>query len=255
MLPAFNSKQLGVSLPSGPLNVGMKRKSLQIAKALEQEVTRVADGVFREVAPFLGQQADLASQLPILGLSHWHPLSLDYVKAKGSAVFFVYSSLRSARPRGRTAHEILHGPNRGDLLAQEHGRTLIDTLGELSGTRVFGPASVEVRDWRKLPVTGSPSPAPPDWKQVRFTLLVKPWGKLRKADLPRFERWLVAQGAISDETRIKLTNPAGVQRALLRPWFAWFSDVIIPGAILEALRAKYPNVTLAQIQPFDPGPF
>lgn len=242
---AFSNRLVLDAVVNGPS--GAKVKAKEIVELVTPAVNAAVDNFFRALTPYMGQDEDLASQVRIPGLQPWAPLSLDYAKAKSSAAFYVYTGLQPNAPprRRKMPRETLSYQN----------VSLIKLFQSLSGTQVFGGAIIDLRDWNDQPVTNAKIAPPPSATQIRFTLLVRPWGTLTKSDLHTPERFLQGKGVLTPRAVDKLTNPRGKQRPLIRPWLAYYSDTILPYVIETALSARFGSVTVKLLKPSDPGPY
>ncbi len=232
----------------------------EIVATIMGPVKREIDKFFVDLAAYLGHETDLASQVSVPGLASWAPLSLSYVKAKGQRNFFLATPYDSQMQKVRASAQGKANPRGRATPART--TPLIANLKMLHGSDVFGALQMFVQDFdgetirevRGRNVIKRASTGPRRLEDLRYQIVIRPFGDLKKSDLPYIETWLLTHG-LGREDAAKLINRRGKHRPVIRPLIARLADEVIPRIVYNTLRARGFKVQVKLKRSIDLGPF
>jgi hypothetical protein len=260
---------------------------VDVVETIEEPINDVIDEFFLDMTNYMGSALDLLDQLPdIPGLRPWNPLSLEYIKRKGTLVFWIYTlaprtdvskiatrALMKTRlsAAGKTGRRVV-SPNKRTIktaVARIQGGTLIDNLSKMIGTEVFGRCDVTATltdgsnkfpikallQTQKRPVTrfkGTP-------REQNFTQNVT--GNFDNLDLRTLHVSFTVrlwtkfnQGDLSTiESRVlrpedakKMIGKGQGQRPMMVPFMTYYTRIKIPAVIRQVLSDTYKMIVTAK---------
>lgn len=232
-------------------------KVSDIADIVVQVIDPLVDGFFKNLVQHMGREEDLLSQVPsIPNLAHWNGLTEDYLNRKGNDLFWSYT--HSIDPQTLATRLKITRRTKGFKAAFQavRGSALIPQLGRLNGLQVFGGATVRVRSstvgeivigkHRPRPLRRT---VPKTIEAISVTITIRVFSNITRAQIPTIETWLADNGYISDEDRRKLIGHDIAKRPLIRPFMAYYSSVLIPKMIADALAGRFPLAKNIRVAP------
>lgn len=217
-------KQIARQITVGVAALQYRGKVDNLVHLVETTTVRGMRDFFEETTSLLADTADLYSQIGgRFGSKGWKPLSASWVKRKGHAAFFAYTSANAGLARRRR--------RRAQLLGEKASTPLLTELRKVNTERAFGRAKVE-RKWMTVELRGASAHEVITDLQLSVNL----FPGLPGTGLAKATSWVRGRAVISSSSATKLIGKPAWHRPVLVPMMAFYSQVRIPRLIVDALR-------------------
>lgn len=257
-------------------------KSEEAARLIQGPIDEAVDEFFLSLSGYMGSEEDPTAEWTSSAQrwQPWPALDQDYVKRKGTAAFWLFSLAFRTQVKS-TKHLKGSTGVRNAFMAKLNAQhkqpdPLIQYFERKSGLSTFGGAEVTIdrnltskevepllaqgfygpvrtvvgkktgdiagRRVRKIkPFQQSFYTQPLNFAALKVVFNVRLWSKFSQASLTHIDETLLASGGLTEKQYVKLRGHVH-HRALIRPFMAFYSVVVIPAVIQQVLTAHYSQV-------------